>query len=850
MSFSTLYFDLTNSEEINKINKSVVNDLLLSQNTNDKTGSSSPFYIILKMNGLFRKRKPDFWKILNKFQETPFPLKFITIFVDESPKEGRPVIHLSQELQKDNVRIVWIPDARGLEIDGQAVPLSIASWNEDPKGAVALIEFIEILKISEVYDDCFEKTDSQKVYIPGYKKLKVGFGDEKDNFDVFFKAINSITGNINPANLPAIIFNKPSEMIIGSDLKGEDFIEDTGLLSENISEVLTIQRRLLYLFGLYKDKNSSTYRNLIKRASYSAYQYQEELNDLEKQISKKIDELAEKLSNVEALTGLNNDDINKLLEIGINITAKSSEIENQQDKISESIWSELLQNLKNGYSFEALMPNLVNEIQNLTPKDSNDIAEKVKEVKKASIFKNLTDISSHMPKFLSSLLGGFWTKLLLIRNYILSIFVVVGLIIANIQGSVSKDLCSVELGLDLSTYSNVEFVRQFIVDQDPENILAARCREALPEANLEIYFNYESFLELKNQLPQFKTNYQNGTISAEEYNSFIDNYNDELTKYRQRVRNVNNLLLSIFTLVIPLLLYVALTMVSVLLLFYVNSQIRSWGNNLGIKQFEAISKKLKQNVETIVLNDIKFGFLRNNLASQMTLYKNLIEEIQSYVEESQENFMNLQVESIKDKEGSIELVNPKYVQKVTPIAQGQSQSMFDRVVSISRNEIIEMVESSSKNNLTKLFGRDPKSFRISVFENFKTDLMLYISEIKTKGILELESSNKNQNNFDKEELRAEIWKNDSIIKEPLEKIIQANKNDLTMQMISSDDIGLLEKQNTEWRFLKFLPKTTVNWFQVLSNSTKDSDYTLTEYSETAGYLRLIPVNRNSIDIIQ
>jgi hypothetical protein len=849
MSFSTLYFDLTNPEEVNKVSKSKVNDLLLSQNVNDTTGSSSPFYIILKMNGLFRKRKPDFWKLLNKFQETPFPLKFITIFVDESPKGERPVIHLSQELQKDNVRIVWIPDSRGLEIDGQAVPLSIASWDEDPKGIQALNEFIEILKISEVYHDCFEKTDSQKVYIPGYKKLRVGFGDEKDNFDVFYKAINSITGNLNPANLPAIIFNKPSEMIIGSDLNAEDFIDSAGLLSENITEVLSTQRRLLYLFGIYKDKNSSPYKSMVKRASFSTYQYQEELNDLEKQLSKKIDELAEKLSKVDALSGLNNDDINKLLEIGINITAKSSEIENQQDKISESIWTEILKNLANGYSFEALMPNLENEIQNLTPKDSNEIAEKVKEVKKASIFKNLTDISSHMPKFLSSLLGGFWTKLLLTRNYILSTFVIAILIIANIQVSSARDLCSEELGLDLSTYNNVEFVRQFIVNQDSENILADRCRSALPVADLEFYFNYESFLELKNQLPQIKTDYQNGTISYDEYIEFIDTYNNELLDYRQRVSNVNNLLLAILTLLLPLLLYVGLTLMSVLLLFYVNSQIRSWGNNLGIKQFEAISKKLQQNVESIVLNDIKFGFLRNNLVNQMTIYKNLIEELQTYVAESQDNFMNLQVETVQEDEKSVELVNPKYVQKVTPIAQGQSQNMFDRVVKISRNEIIEMISSSSNNNLSKLFGRTPESFKTTVFEDFQGELLKYISAINTRGILELESLN-NQNNLDKEELRAEIWKNDSIIKEPLEKIIQANKNDLTMQMISSDDIALLDKQNTEWKFLKFLPKTTIDWFQVLSDSDQDSDYTLTDYSETAGYLRLIPVNRNSMDVVQ
>ena len=76
----------------------------------------------------------------------------------------------------------------------------------DPEGSLALNEFIEILKIPEVFHDCIENTSDQKVYIPGYKKLRVGFGDEKDNFDVFFKAINSITGNVNPANLPANYF--------------------------------------------------------------------------------------------------------------------------------------------------------------------------------------------------------------------------------------------------------------------------------------------------------------------------------------------------------------------------------------------------------------------------------------------------------------------------------------------------------------------------------------------------------------------------------------------------------------------------------------------------------------------
>lgn len=850
MSYSTLYFDLTNSDDLAKIESTSINDILLSQDSGDTTGSTSPFYIILKINGLFRKRKPESFKVLNKFQETPYPLKFITLFVDDSPKEARPTIILSQEIQKPNLRILWVPDSKGLEIDGGAIPRAIGSWDRDPEGSLALNEFIEILKIPEVFHDCIENTSDQKVYIPGYKKLRVGFGDEKDNFDVFFKAINSITGNVNPANLPAIIFNKPSETIIGSDLKGSDFIEDSGLLSENIEEILKTQRKLLYLFGITREKNSSSYKSMVKRVKLSLYKYDEELNEIASYLTSKIDELAEKLSSVEALSGLSNEDINKLLEIGINITNKSSEFESQQDVIVESSWREILQNLKNGYSFEALIPNLENEIENLTPKNNEEIVEKVSEVKNASIFKNISDIKNHMPKFLSSLLGGLWTNLLLTRNFILALFVITGLIFANIQAGTARDMCTDALGYDLSEYNNLEFLQQFVLDRDEENIAANICRSALPVADSDLYFDYDELSQYKELLVQKKADYNNGLISQEEYNQFVNEHNQVVRAYNQKVQNANNLLYGVLSLLIPLIIYVLLTILSIFLLFYTNIQIRSWGNNLGLKQLENVTKKLKQNIENIVLNDIKFGQLRNNLKERLLLYKNLIDNIQEFVDSSQDTFLNLQVEFDGSEETTAELVNPKYVQKVTPISQVQSQGMFERVVNISRNEIIEILTKSANNNLSKLFGRSPEQFVHNVAEDFENNLKQYISSIKNKGILEIDDLSNTESNKEKEALRAEIWKSDSIIKEPLEKIVEATKNDLIMQMISPDNIDLLDRQNTDWRFIKFLPKTTVDWFSFLNSDYKKSEITITEYSETAGFMRLIPINRNSMDVIQ
>ena len=59
-----------------------------------------------------------------------------------------------------------------------------------------------------------------------------------------------------------------------------------------------------------------------------------------------------------------------------------------------------------------------------------------------------------MPKFLSSLLGGIWTNLLVTRNFILALFVITGLIFANIQAGTARSLCTDALGYDLSEYNN------------------------------------------------------------------------------------------------------------------------------------------------------------------------------------------------------------------------------------------------------------------------------------------------------------------------------------------------------------------------------------------------------------
>ena len=149
-------------------------------------------------------------------------------------------------------------------------------------------------------------------------------------------------------------------------------------------------------------------------------------------------------------------------------------------------------------------------------------------------------------------------------------FVITGLIFANIQAGTVRDLCTDALGYDLSEYNNLEVLQQFVLDQDEENIAATICRSALPVAESDLYFDFDELSQYKELLVQKKADYNNGLISQEEYNQFVNEHNQVVRDYNQKVQNANRLLYGVLSLLIPLVIYVLLTVISVFLLFYTN----------------------------------------------------------------------------------------------------------------------------------------------------------------------------------------------------------------------------------------------------------------------------------------
>ncbi len=863
MKFSTLFFDLTDSEVIQKINSQSIDDLFKEEAKylDDKTGEPSPFYIVFKLSGLFDKKKPESFSIINKFQATPYPLEFIAVFNDPAPgsTKAKKKIYLSQELQKNNLRILWVSSSNGLAINGQGLPQSLGIWDQDPEGKLALEEFIDMLNIPEVFKDTLEMINPETVYIPGFKKLDVGFGGAEDTLDVFYKAIETITDKFDAKSLPGIIHNPPTETILGSDLKGEDFIDKSGQLYENIEDILEIQRKLLYLFGITSASKVkvSRYARMKKRVSYTPEEYTTKLKKDCDALQTSISSLGKKLSTIDAIEGLDSDDLRKLEEIGVDINSKFSEFETQEDDLTTGIWRDIITNLKNGHSFEALIPKLEDEIEGLTPKKKDEISKEIDDTKEAKIFQSLDNTAEHMPRFLSTLLGGFWTKLLSKFNYLFFIIGIALLIFSNLQIQEIKADCIDDESATISEVGDREFFQEYVLGNSPK---ASECRAKLPRLNIPGYATEEEYEENRNSKDVAKKDYlkQQNLLSqkeisedefkiaenawyakAREWNLFVEDYN-------QKISRVNTIFGGIlFITAGPLIIYLILMFISLLLLFVTNLLVLSWGNNLELRQLQGVANKLKSTVEKMVINDIKFGKLRNDLTKKITVYKDLLVEIQVHTKSFKKD-EDSNVDDKSDEEVKTNIVNPKYVKRVTPLAQ--SQEVTDKVVEISRDEIIDIFINATNKNLQSLFGRNPETFKEKSKIEFIQNLDLYKESIIHRGILDLKNSSNKDIKQKKGDFKAGLWTQTPTIKKELEGIEEATIHDSIMQMVDSENIELLEQQNTEWRFIKFLPGQTISWFKNLEENRK-RQITETEDTKTAGLIRFIPISRTNLDVV-
>jgi len=851
----TVFFDLTNSDTLLEINKLSIEDLLLKSNPDTgHEGSYRPFNIVFKMNGLLLKRKPDFWKILDKFRETAFDFKFVAIFVDVyKDKESKAKIYLTQALQKGDITIIWIPGPTGLEVNGEGTPVAIAKWERDLNGENAIYEFIEIMKIPEVFEEVVNKSaDGQSIYIPGFKKISAGFSNVQNTFDVFLKAVDSIGGTLKTADtVPKINISRPSDIFLGSDLDKDEFITD-GEITNKIKEIQSLQETLLNAFGIGKNRNLKKIKSKIERVRFSIETYQERLNDRFTDIKDMVDNIAIDLSSFKATDGLSQGEIKRLLDLGIDISASSSEFENQGDDLINNIGEEIIRTLQGEQTLEVVLPTLDNEIKMLEPRKPKEIESRIKESYEVSLFNKISNVSQQFPQVLKLLLGKkIWTRFLYsfkkdktlkvkVRHLIISTITLVTVFSFLLYLGNYREECFEKLGdPNMMELSLSDFYQQFVYENSPT---AAKCKELLPEPRF--YADTEAYQQALEERNNAVYKYNDGLLTYQELNEVKNRTKPIIDEYRLRFQNINNAGGFLIAIYIPLTIYSLLTFLSFALLFITDYLLKRWAREIGFNELNLVSKNLESNIGDIVVNDIKYGAKKADLAKKVSFYKDLLVEVQEYFESKQEEYQNNEI--IEDEiDTSYNLVNPQYSEIILS-DKIQDQSFFDKFVKVCREEILTILDNSTKNNKDKLFGRNTSNFKENSFKEFTKGIEGYIKSIRKNGILETETSNE-RISLEKQDIKKSLWNTTKVQESTVEKVTQASRTTDIMQMVDQNNIQLLDTQNHQWKFFKFIPKNLVSQYKTSRGSNTD-EFIETNSIDATGYIRLIPVKRNIIEI--
>ena len=188
-----------------------------------------------------------------------------------------------------------------------------------------------------------------------------------------------------------------------------------------------------------------------------------------------------------------------------------------------------------------------------------------------------------------------------------------------------------------------------------------------------------------------------------------------------------------------------------------------------------------------------------------------------------------------------EQVNPQYSEKIVS-NDIQSQTFFEKFVSVCREEILEMLNTSSHANKDRLFGTKPEDFKKLSFEKFSSEVDNYINQIAVQGILDTETEQPRIQEL-KQDIKKELWDTGSIKKNTIDKVTLATRTSDIMQMVDQNNIQILDTQNHQWKFLKFIPKELVSQYKV-SRSSNTDDYIEVSDIDATGYIRLIPVKRS------
>lgn len=295
---------------------------------------------------------------------------------DESPASQKLCVPVVFESNSERVRILGITSKTGcLWRIREVRPDGLCYWEPDPDGKFNQNALIEGLRLPEVFNSVFEKTNSvTEIWSVGTKQAWFGSLNETALKDSFYDVGQQLVGDDAYLSMLKSLGGWRDEVsteLLGGEAE-TDLISPNGLIDSWFTRIRDAQARCSDAFGL-----KSRRRGVVRRvAGYPGIQ-STALKEASTSLFEADKQLISMITEVDPSDGWQYEEISRLSELGVVLSraddTRQSNYQDSAQELLEQVIFRMEQSLGAGYSLGSVRHELVMLDQLVKPRNMDEI---------------------------------------------------------------------------------------------------------------------------------------------------------------------------------------------------------------------------------------------------------------------------------------------------------------------------------------------------------------------------------------------------------------------------------------------------------------------------------------------
>ena len=265
-----------------------------------------------------------------------------------------------------------------------------------------------------------------------------------------------------------------------------------------------------------------------------------------------------------------------------------------------------------------------------------------------------------------------------------------------------------------------------------------------------------------------------------------------------------------------------------------SAEIQEWGGKSGLKKIPEASKRNREFLEQVVVNEwVLFSFRKSAT--------DFIDGLTISMEKLEEMVRDLLItpnEGLSAEGTPPRIPNPAVRVMGGELGQAAWYRQMSHVRKILRQEVVDQIRHQYRVRTPEFRTQRWASVAEELVSDLHEPTRRYLERIAETGVLHVDSSMGKDEIQRRRDLAKDYWGSFAEIANRIDSVVLLGKDDSMMQFIRSDDVTSLNRDEASITTIRFAPEPSRPIFS--ANGTFLGGITFTSATELAGVLRLVP----------